>query len=235
MKLHTGIKKSICFHVGENFSRRDAACYVNRSTQTFYGTISCLCLFLWLRKASGWHMVVVRGALPWRQQLACQGWNMPCGSASELSTFSPNRWVSWPPSISPTPNLSANKQQILKKLFSDFPPGMFLHKIKAMCRNISAWYQHWYFFSVQNKKEQRWPSAPEDLIPEMSQGRLYDPSCFTSDPGGLSPKRSRRWPPSEPWIMGQKQRKLGLGWEKLVPRGTTVGLWLPHWQSAQLV
>lgn len=89
-----------------------------------------------------------------------------------------------------------------------------------------------FFLSVQNKKEQHRPNGPEALIPEMSEGRLWDSSCFSSDPSGLNLKRSRWQLSLEPWIMDQEQSKLGLDWEKLVHRGVTVQLWAPHVQCA---
>lgn len=60
---------------------------------------------------------------------------MQCGSSDSEGLLSPpNCWALGPSSISTTPNLSANKQQILKKLFSS---GMLLPHDQSHAPKIS--------------------------------------------------------------------------------------------------
>lgn len=106
---------------------------------------------------------------------------------------------------------------------------MLLHKIKATHRNISAWYQCWYFF-ISAKQERtalvQWSrsSYPRDEWREVI--RLFLLFLWSQWPEPQKVKmaaflRAMNYGP---------RAELDLDWETLVHRGITVQLRAPHRQ-----
>lgn len=102
---------------------------------------------------------------------------MQCGSSDSKGLLSPlSCWALGLSSVSTTPNLSANKQQILNKLFFlIFLLECCYHKIKATLGIIFAWYLHWDSFSQCKTRK----SGVGAVVQKLFSHRWVKGSCKT--------------------------------------------------------